>query len=157
MEHATRFAPRLMQKYRPSLVVMVAGENDLADGFPPSKVFESFKQAFSVITSGGGGAGNELGAPLIYISTKPEPCTRELDAHYKELNALIAKHYGSKAGRGGQGGIFIDVYQAMSIGGKGKDPDRALFDDDGLHLSEKGYAVWEGLVEPCIKSLRRDF
>lgn len=145
MDHAKRFAPRLVQKYRPSVVVLVAGENDLADGAPPSKVFESFKQTFSAITSV---------APLIYISTKPEPCTRELEGEYKELNRLIAQHYASKAGRSGDGGTYIDVYDSMSIGGKGKEPNPALFDDDGLHLSAEGYALWEGFVRQAIKSLR---
>lgn len=41
-------------------------------------------------------------------------------------------------------GYFIDIYRAM-LGNDGQ-PDSSLFIEDGLHVSPKGYRVWEKLL-----------
>lgn len=73
---------------------------------------------------------------------------------YRQLNALVAQHCSSKAGRAGAGGYYVDGYAAMSIGNRGNEPNPVLFDPDGLHLSKDGYAVWEGMLKPVLSIIQ---
>ena len=43
---------------------------------------------------------------------------------------------------------FIDIVSGM-LDADGK-PGRDLFKWDGIHLSEKGYAVWTSIIRPTL-------
>lgn len=137
LKHARDFAPRMIEKYNPKIVVMVAGENDLADGTPPSKVLSDFELVYETITNGG--------AHLIYIGTKSEPATKGLQKAYRELNRLVGNFV-----QGKENVSFIDVYSTMLLNGR---PDSSMFVEDGLHLSDVGYQVWNSLLTQELERL----
>jgi lysophospholipase L1-like esterase len=44
--------------------------------------------------------------------------------------------------------VYLDVFTPM-LGDDGK-PRPELFLKDGLHMNEKGYEIWAGLVKPRL-------
>ena len=65
------FARRIVTPYRPRLVVMYAGDNDLAGGKPPERLAADFEAFVGVVRA-------ELpGVPIAYIAIKPCPSLME--------------------------------------------------------------------------------
>ena len=81
--------------------------------------------------------------PVIYISIKPSPARWRLWPKIREANGLI-KAYCLKQVRCS----FLDVGTAM-LGPDGK-PAAGLYQADGLHLTDKGYRLWSGLLAPLL-------
>mmetsp|Transcript_26280 Transcript_26280/g.41121 ORF Transcript_26280/g.41121 Transcript_26280/m.41121 type:complete len:189 (-) Transcript_26280:259-825(-) len=131
------YTAKMMEKYEPSVVVLVAGENDLAEGRPPAKVLEVFKELVAEVLK-------KEGCKLIYISCKLEPSTESLKGKYGELNDLIAMCINDDPVLS-ERCEFIDSYRSF-VSETSAQPDRVFFRGDGLHLSAAGYQVWEKLV-----------
>jgi lysophospholipase L1-like esterase len=45
--------------------------------------------------------------------------------------------------------VYVDVFTPM-LDASGY-PRRELFQEDGLHMNAKGYAIWRELVAPVIR------
>ena len=45
LPEVTHYADRIIYKYEPQLMVLYCGENDISEGDPPIKVFQSFKSS----------------------------------------------------------------------------------------------------------------
>ncbi len=124
---------RLVLPYRPRLVVVYAGDNDLAEGRTPAQVLQSF-QAFVE------GVHQALPATRIaYLSIKPSPLRAALMPQIQQTNALIAAYSAATPQLD-----FIDVYTRM-LGSDGQ-PRAELFLPDRLHLNADGYALWTSVV-----------
>jgi lysophospholipase L1-like esterase len=129
----THFAPRLVGPLKPSAVVFYAGDNDIAAGRTPEQVRDDFK-AFA--------AAVHQGAPkarVLFVSVKPSVKRWNLYGEQAKANALVKACCASDPRLG-----YVDVVPAM-LGPDGK-PLPALFAEDGLHLSPKGYEVWTAAV-----------
>ena len=118
-----------LQTYQPDVVVLVCGENDLWEQ-GASATFDTFSAVVSRI--------HESSATVYYLGTKPEPSTTSLHAAYREYDALIRAHATDLAAGGAGSLIMIDVYNGFAAQGN---PD-SLYQGDGLHLSDEGYALW---------------
>jgi len=116
-----------LDKYQPTTVVLVCGENDLAYGDSPSKAFQNFKKVVDKIS--------DSGATPIYFGTKPEPSTKGLHAQYRKYDALIRDHYEEKSQ---SPFVMIDVYPVFVKLGN----PNSLYRNDRLHLSNEGYGYW---------------
>lgn len=134
---STFYVERIVAPYRPKMVILYAGDNDLANGKTPRQVFEDYK-AFV------GRVRRKLpAAEIAFISIKPSPARASLLRSQREANGLI-KDYASR----GIGLIFIDVFTPM-LGGDGR-PRPELFGPDGLHLNGEGYRLWKSLIAPHL-------
>ena len=133
----TRYLRRLVIPYRPRLVLVYAGENDLAGGKSPQDVLQSFTSFVEEIRK-------ELPATRIaYISIKPSPARRALMAQIRETNRLILQYIADGANLD-----FIDVFTPMlDAGGL---PRGELFRADALHLNSAGYALWKRIIAPHV-------
>lgn len=132
---STFYVERIVAPYRPEMVVLYAGDNDLANGKTPRQVFEDYK-AFV------GRVRRKLpAAKIAFISVKPSPARASLLRSQREANGLI-KEYASRDKRL----IYIDVFTPM-LGGDGS-PRPELFGPDGLHLNEEGYRLWKSVIAP---------
>jgi len=121
---------------KPSRVVLVCGENDLAFG---SSVTATFSRYEEVVTKYA-----ESGAKVYSFSTKPEPETRYLHGDYEALDTLI-KTYAS------DGSVtFIDSYEGFNAIGNPSSGSENLYDSDDLHLSAKGYALWQTWLDIAL-------
>lgn len=127
------YADRLVIPYRPSTIVVYAGDNDLAGGKSPERVFSDYQKFVAKVQQ-------ELPeARIIYIATKPSIRRWALVDKVRKANALIAEA-ASKDSRL----EYLDV-DAPMLGEDGK-PRKELFVEDGLHLSDEGYALWTKLL-----------
>jgi lysophospholipase L1-like esterase len=124
---------RLVLPYKPRLVVVYAGDNDLADGATPQQVLHSFTAFVQ---------GVRAALPqtrIAFLSIKPSPLRAALMPAAQQANALI-KAYSERE----PNLDYIDVYSKM-LGPDGQ-PRAELFGPDALHLSEKGYALWRAEI-----------
>ncbi len=123
----------LVAPYKPHLVLVYAGDNDLAEGRTPEQVLQSFRKFVE---------GVRMDLPktrIAYISIKPSPARASLIPEIKETNALIKAYTLTVANAD-----FIDVYSQM-LDARGA-PRPELFRDDKLHLNADGYALWKRLI-----------
>lgn len=129
---------RLVLPYRPRLVVLYAGENDLAEGANPQDVLGHFVRFVQQVQS-------ELPATRVaYMSIKPSPSRLVKMAHMREANLLIQTHVLANENLD-----YIDVHTAM-LDNDGR-PRPELFVRDQLHLSAEGYGLWRQIVSAHLR------
>jgi lysophospholipase L1-like esterase len=133
MLDCARHLHQLVEPYKPRLVLVYAGDNDLAEGSTPEQVL----QAFSAFVEG---VRQTLPATRIaFISIKPSPSRVALMPNIRQANELIHA-YTLKT----RNTDFIDIYTPM-LDAAGQ-PRAELFRDDLLHLNAQGYALWKQVI-----------
>jgi len=138
LEDSVRYFDRIVAPYRPSIVVLFAGTNDIASGKSAAQVFTAFQAFVSKVRS-------RLGdIPIAYIAISPAPSRWEKIAEIKKANSLIAES-ASQAGNI----HFIDTFRRMLK--PNGNPDESLYVADRLHLNAKGYAVWKQEVGKFLR------
>ena len=85
-------------------------------------------------------------ARIIYIPIKPSPSRWSLWGDMAETNKLIKMFIDSDDQQ-----IYLDTATPM-LNNRGK-PSGHLFVSDSLHLSERGYDLWSGILKPALDSL----
>lgn len=120
---------RLVLAYEPRLVVVYAGENDLAAGATPDDVVAGVRRFIETLR------GRQPTTGIAYISIKPSPLRAALLPSIRETNARIRDYL-----RNVPDSEFIDVHSAM-LDERGA-PRGELFGADRLHLNAAGYALW---------------
>ncbi|MHC4876011.1 MAG: SGNH/GDSL hydrolase family protein [Planctomycetota bacterium] len=131
------FADRLILKHRPRIVVLYAGDNDLAKGKTPARVEADFREFVVTIHK------SLPETKIVFIAVKPSIARWNLIEQVRAANAAVAEIC-SKNDRL----EFVDIDKPM-IGDNGQ-PREDLFLKDGLHLNDDGYAIWTNLVRPHI-------
>ncbi len=134
---SVHFAPRIVLKYEPRLVVLYAGDNDIAAGKSPERVAEDFQDFVQEVH------GRLPKTRIAYLAIKPSILRRPLWDKMRKANALI-----EAACKKDDRLVFIDVATPM-LGADGK-PRAELFRKDGLHLNAKGYALWASILKPYL-------
>lgn len=137
------FAPRIVLPYEPRRIVLYAGDNDIAAGKTPERVFADF-QAFDRVVHK-----KYPKIRIVYIAIKPSLRRWPLIDKIRKANALIEVECKKSDGL-----VYLDVVAPM-LGKDGK-PRPELFRDDGLHLNAKGYALWTELLKPHLDLKRTD-
>ncbi len=138
---ATRYVPRIVTPYRPRLVVLYAGDNDLAEGATAAQVLADFRAFVGAVR-----AAAPL-PPIAFVSIKPRPSRLALIDTMRQANALVRAY-----ARQQQQVRYIDVFTPMlDAGGK---PREALFGADGLHMNAAGYALWTHIFAPYILAMK---
>ncbi len=132
------FAPRIVVKYRPRLVLLYAGDNDLAAGKTPESIHADFCQFVGVVHT------QLPETRIVYLSIKPSPARAKLRKQQDQTNRFIADEVARDSRL-----IFLDLATPL-LGADGQ-PRRELYLDDGLHLSEAGYALWSERVRPLLE------
>jgi lysophospholipase L1-like esterase len=135
---STRYVDRIVTPYHPKLIVMYAGDNDIAGHRTPQQVLEDFRTFVEKVRQ------SQPEVPILYISIKPSLARWKLVDKIKEANSLIEQYT-----REGKALGYIDIFPAM-LGEDGK-PRPELFVADGLHMTEAGYKIWTKIITPRIK------
>jgi len=131
-------AERIIVPCRPRMVVLYAGDNDIAAGKPPEEVFADFKAFVAKVQSA------LPKARIAFISIKPSPSRWHLVNKIKTANKMIDAFC-----RQDERLIFVDVFTPM-LGTDGQ-PRPELFLEDRLHMNAAGYALWTELIKPRLK------
>jgi lysophospholipase L1-like esterase len=137
------FFDRLLTHYRPSSIIVYAGDNDLGDGRHPEEVFIFFQQLVAQVRRHFGDI------PLAFISIKPSITRWNIVDSIRYTNTLIQKDIL----RQGNHLHYIDVYHKMTD--NAGYPKREFLDPDGLHISAKGYALWKDIIRQQLSTIIR--
>jgi len=130
---------RIVDKYKPRLVVFYAGENDL---FSPDISVDSVVQDFNAFR-------DSMHTYLphckaIFISVKPSPARWGFQDKFLEANnrfEAICKYDPAWS--------YIDVIPSMLDAGAR--PRREIYRADSLHMNAAGYARWTKIIKPHLK------
>lgn len=132
------YLDRIVLPYRPRLVVLFAGTNDLWSGRTPEKVaadFTAFRTRLHAALPQ---------ARLIYLSVNYAPARARIHAQMRETNRLIAADCATDPRC-----TFVDVATpCLDAAGQ---PRPELFQDDQLHLKPAGYAIWTRVLTPYLQ------
>lgn len=140
MADALHFADRIILPYRPRMVVVYAGDNDLWNGKSPEDVFGDFSQLVDEIHA-------ELPQTRVaFIAVKPSIARWRIADQVRRTNELVRELAESEPRV-----QYIDIFTPM-LGPDGT-PREELFVDDGLHLNARGYELWESVVEPVVREV----
>lgn len=138
MGDAVRYASRIVLPYRPRLVIVYAGENDLNAGKTPEHVVAAYDALVRQIHG-------ELPQTRIgFISAKPSPSRWHLEDEMRRTNDLV-REYAARDPRL----FYIDVFSEM-LDAEGQ-PREELFIGDRLHMNEAGYRIWREAVRPHLE------
>lgn len=131
------YADRVIFPYKPSMIFVYEGDNDIAQGDSAGKILENAKKLRGMIRKA---AGN---TPVIFISPKPSIARWNMKSAYETVNEQLRKYAESEPET-----EFADVWTA-SLGKDGKVLDY-IFLDDNLHMNAKGYRIWQKVLLPYL-------
>jgi lysophospholipase L1-like esterase len=139
LDEVVRYTPRIVLPYKPTLVVLYAGENDLAQNRTPEQVFDAYRAFVKLVRD------SLPQATIAFVSIKPSPSRWELADRMRVTNEMIRDYAATHPGLS-----FVDVFPKM-IGPSGR-PRSELFVSDSLHMNQNGYAIWRGMLLPIVSS-----
>ncbi len=132
------YADRIVFKYKPRTIVFYAGDNDIAGGQSPDRVVSDFEKFAKNVHD------RLPETRLIYLAIKPSIARWQLWPKMQEVNTRIKAIVD-------QNPHFTYVDTAPALLGADGQPDKANFRDDGLHMSDRGYAAWNKLLAEKLK------
>jgi hypothetical protein len=129
------YAEQLVNAFSPRAVVVFAGSNDLSPGDtkPPRRLLDSYRQFVSKIRVDLPKAG------IYFIGITPTVLRWEVWDEIQETNRLIREFSGQHVGL-----HYIETGPLL-LGQDGQ-PDGDNYRIDGLHLSDRGYAIWTKVI-----------
>lgn len=136
---SVHFADRIVLPHRPRIIVLYAGDNDVAAGKSPQQVFADYKRFVETV---------HAALPktrIVFIAIKPSLKRWSLWEKMREANGLVEEKT-----RADKRLEFVDVAKPV-LGSDGK-PIPEIFKSDGLHLNAQGYKLWTSLLMPYLKS-----
>ncbi|WP_109123807.1 SGNH/GDSL hydrolase family protein [Dyella sp. C11] len=134
---STFYADKIVWPYKPNLIVMYAGDNDINDGATAEQVLASFQKFVARAREG------VPNVPVVYISIKPSIARLNLWPTMKAANDKIRDWAATQ-----KNVRFVDIAPAM-LDAQGK-PRAELFRPDGLHMLPAGYALWVATLKPVL-------
>lgn len=137
---STHFINRIVLPYAPEVIILYAGENDLAAGLPAGQVAADFERFVGEVRRALGDV------HIAFISMKPSPSRWALADQKREGNRLI-----EDITRTSETLSFINVFDEM-LGPDGS-PQEELFVGDRLHMNETGYAIWTAIVNHHLRQI----
>tara|TARA_Y100000590_G_scaffold415195_1_gene512757 strand:- start:2646 stop:3401 length:756 start_codon:yes stop_codon:yes gene_type:complete len=134
------FIDKTVLKYNPKVIVLYAGDNDVASGKSAVDVFHDYMDFILKIH-------NAIPEThIIFLPIKPSPKRWTFWPIMSEINSLI-KEFNSQ-------NIYLHyVDTASPMLSKLGQPIPSLFISDSLHLSINGYDLWSETLEPILKKL----
>lgn len=139
LSDVVHYTPRIVLPYRPRLIVLYAGDNDLMAGKSPATVFRDF-QAFVALVR------HALPATRIaFVAIKPSGSRWALVERMREANALVRELAATDPLL-----TYVDVFTPM-LGPDGL-PREELFVADRLHMNARGYALWREFLLPVVRA-----
>ena len=144
IQDSTQYADRIAVPYRPKMIVLFAGTNDLAyGGKTPLGVLQEFEAFVAKVHAA------LPDTRIAYISINPTVARWKQEADVLETNRLIEAFIlgsGSKTLKLS----YIDSHSGLLANGR---PQPALEREDGLHLNAEGYRVFTSIIKPRILAL----
>ena len=133
------YSDRLINQFSPKAVVIFVGTNDinLKSIKPAEKIRENFVQLIKKIKF------DLSETPIFYINITPTPKRWSVWRHSIKTNSMILE--ASKK----LDNVFI-IDTCIELIGDNGEPDPEMNQQDRLHLSEKGYALWKKIIKKML-------
>lgn len=142
---STFYADRIAFPYKPKIIVLCAGTNDLAYGNKkPLQVLQEFKDFVAKMHTA------LPDTRIVYISINPTVARWNQESDILETNHLIEKWIFENNSKT-QKLNFINSH-AVLLTADGR-PPADLLRDDNLHFNAKGYKAWAAIVRPRVLAL----
>ena len=131
------YADRVILPYRPRVVVIYAGENDLGSWWAwPGLIVDRFRQLVERLRQ------SNPTLPILLLAVKPSPYFAARLERQQEANRQLRTYCEATPGL-----RFVDVASPL-LDAQGR-PRPELY-RDGLHLNAAGYALWREQVRPVL-------
>lgn len=141
LRQAAYYAPQIVSPYRPRLVLVYCGENDICnDATPATQALDDFRALVQVLRR------PQPDLRIVFLSMKPSPKRWVYWPKFQEANALIRRYTEEERGLG-----YLDVGSAM-LDSAGQ-PLRHIWLSDSLHMNAAGYALWHA---PLLRTLAQE-
>jgi lysophospholipase L1-like esterase len=141
---SVRYAPRIILPYKPRMVVLYAGGNDVNGGKTPAQVLKDFdalvKEVHAALPD----------TRIVYISINPAVSRWSKEAQFVEANRLIEEYVRAEDGKSAPLS-YIDSHSKLLDAKRQARPE--ILREDGLHLNSRGYALWTAILRPPILAL----
>jgi lysophospholipase L1-like esterase len=138
LEDVNHYFAEIVLPYKPKLIVLYEGENDVTAGKTIERVVADYKKFVALVRE------NLPKSRFIFVSLKPSLARWEQREKFQRANDLIkAETEKDKSQR------FVDVWQPM-LDEQGE-PKPEIFQGDKLHLNAEGYKIWRDVLTPHIK------
>lgn len=134
---STRYVGRIVVPYRPKLIVLYAGDNDVDGGHTSQQVIDDFKAFVAQV---------HLSLPaavVAFVSIKPSIARAALWPRMRVANEGIERWAATQ-----DSVRYVDIATKM-LDATGR-PRPELLREDGLHLSPAGYAIWIAELKPLL-------
>jgi lysophospholipase L1-like esterase len=138
MADAVYFAERIVIPYKPRLIVIQAGGNDINSGKSPEQVFADFKAFVAKVRA------KLPDVRIAYLSMNPSPSRWSQREKQQRGNQLMKEYIASEKNLD-----YIDFWDVM-LGPDGQ-PREDLFIQDRLHNNAAGYKIRADMVRPHLK------
>ena len=132
------FFDRIVLPYKPKVIVLYEGDNDIGAGKSTEQVVKDF-QTFAKRVRG-----KLPGTKIVHIPIKPSIKRASLWTKMEYVNQEVQAMAADRKGL-----YYADIATPMLT--TGSPPDESLFAKDGLHLSDKGNALWASVIGPVIE------
>jgi lysophospholipase L1-like esterase len=134
------FIEQTVLKYGAGVVVLYAGDNDIASNKPPSQVLTDYQAFVRRVHAA------KPDTEIVFLAVKPSLARWKLWPTALTFNDLV-RAYSTTAPRL----HFVDIAPPM-LGADGR-PRPALFVEDGLHMSAQGYDIWTDILARTLGPL----
>ena len=141
----TLYIDRIAIPYKPKIIVLYAGTNDLAYGNKkPMQVFQDFKDFAAKIHAA------LPDTRIVYLSINPSVARWKQESETLETNHLIEEWIFENNSKTEKLDFINSHSPLLTADGQ---PQPSLLRADGLHLNAAGYKVWASIVKPRIMAL----
>jgi len=134
---ATHFADRIIFPYKPKMVLLRAGGNDLWAGKSPEDVADDFKDFAKTVHA------QLPDTKIVYVSLSPSLARWKQHELEKQLNTLVAGYVADRPWI-----QYVETYD-LPLGTNGL-PRRELFVLDKLHFNTAGYKLLADRLRPIL-------
>ncbi len=141
MADAARYVDRIVIPWKPRVLVVYSGDNDMKAGKSPEQVRDDFRALAEKVHK------QLPQTKIVLIGVKPSIARWNLIDKIRATNKLLAAYAEQDAQKRI---VFVDV-EPLMLDAEGR-PRAEIFKDDGLHLNAEGYAIWAKRIGPLLEA-----
>lgn len=135
---AVHYADQVALRYRPRMILLYAGDNDINAGRTPQQVAADVRAFIARVRR------DLPDTPIGWIAIKPSPARADQLPRQQRTNALVRVET-----RRWTRVYYIDIANPM-LGADGQ-PRPELFGPDRLHMNRAGYMLWRTVVAHYLR------
>lgn len=133
------YTDKLIIPYRPKMIFIYEGDNDLAAKRTPEEILAKADSILLLIRTR-----ISKKVPVLFISPKPSLARWSMKDQYLDYNRKLRAWAATK-----KHVTYVDVWTPM-LDAHG-DVQKDIFIADGLHMNKKGYDIWGEVIKKYVR------